>query len=156
LIYFDAGFNPRNVPRFAVKAKRGMVYEPLTREEETMGVSTNARMLHMTIVNRKLEKWPIHIVTQRGIRVIDVFRAIYDTYSQPLTHGELKDFGAEYIDRCKRAFLQRCHDSPEFDHIEERRGMLRIDLMRGRRIFKGLIPVSGQPWTYELLFDDGR
>ena len=154
LIYFDAGFNPR-IPRYAVKAKRGPVYERLTREEEVMRVSTNAGIMSMTIVCQKLPRWPIYIKRSDNIRVIDVFRAIYDTYSQPLTHQELRDLGEAQIERCRAAFLQRCHDSPEFDHIEERKGMLRIDLLRGRRIFKGLVPVPTQPWTYELLFDDG-
>jgi len=155
LIYFDVGFNPR-IPRYAVKAKRGPVHEPLTREEEVMSVSTNAGMMSMTIICKKLQKWPIHLKRSDILRVVDVFRAIYDTYSQPLTHQDLKELGEEHIERCRRAFLQRCHDSLEFDHIEERKGMLRIDLLRGRRIFKGLITVPGQPWTYELLFDEGR
>ncbi|KAF8963038.1 hypothetical protein BDZ97DRAFT_1068198 [Flammula alnicola] len=46
--------------------------------------------------------------------------------------------GDEYIERCQRAFKQRCEDSSQFTHIEERRGLLRIDILRGRRISKVL------------------
>ncbi|KDR83034.1 hypothetical protein GALMADRAFT_238795 [Galerina marginata CBS 339.88] len=153
LIYFDAGFNPRN-SKYPVKAKRGLHWSPLTREEETMFVSLGAFISNMVIINKRLEAWPIHIRMSHNIRIIDVFRAIYDVYAQPLTERELRDCGPEYIQRCERAFLQRCQDGPDFAHNEQRKGMLRIDLLRGRRVFKGLTPIPGQPHTFELLFDD--
>ncbi|KAF8886238.1 hypothetical protein CPB84DRAFT_1787745 [Gymnopilus junonius] len=156
LVYYDAGFNPR-IPRYAVKVRRDLINEPLTREEEVMPVSVSATIRSMTIICKKLPRWPIYLRRpDTSLRVIDIFRAIYDTYSMPLTHQELRELGEDYIEKCRRAYLQRCRDSPEFDHLEERKGMLRIDLLRGRRIFKGLIPVPGQAWTYELLFDEGR
>lgn len=111
---------------------------------------------HITIINRKLDRWPIHIHLPYQIRVIDVFRAIHDMYAQPLTHQEMESIGAEAIARCGRAWKQRCEDGPEPTHIEERKGLLRIDLLRGRRIFKGLVPTRMQSDTYELLFDEGR
>ncbi|KAF8182296.1 hypothetical protein BJ912DRAFT_1061778 [Pholiota molesta] len=113
----------------------------------------------MVIINKKLHLWPIHLKNNNSwhaLRVIDVFRAIYDTYAQPLTPQELAHFGDEYVRRCQPAFMRRCEDSPQFTHVEERRGLLRIDLLRGHRIFKGLVPIPGRPFHYELLFDDGH
>lgn len=155
LIWFDAGFNPR-LKKYAIKAKRGPVFTPLTREEETMLIAPNECIHHITIINRKLDRWPIHIHLPYEIRVIDVFRAIHDMYAQPLTNKEIDSIGAEAIARCGRAWKQRCEDGPDFTHNEEKKGLLRIDLLRGRRIFKGLIPIRGQGDTYELLFDEGR
>lgn len=106
----------------------------------------------MWIVHRDLHKWPIQ-VREKRIRVIDVFMAIYDEYSIPLTSQELVEIGPEYLERCRRSFEQRCRDGPSWRHIEEAKGFLRIDLLRGRRIFKGIQPVPGQPATYELLLD---
>lgn len=158
LITFDAGFDPRD-RKYPVKAKRGYHSTALTREEMDIPVVYSTIIPEMVIVNQKLHLWPIHLKNPNAwhtLRVIDVFRAIYDTYAQPLTPHELSHFGEDYIRRCQPAFAQRCQDSPQFTHIEERRGLLRIDLLRGRRIFKGLVPIPGRPLQWELLFDDGH
>ena len=63
-------------------------------------------------------------------------------------------FGRETIKRCEAAFKQRCDDGPELACLAERKGMLRIDLLRGRRIFKGLYPDIGQVNSYKLFFDN--
>ena len=158
LITFDAGFDPRD-RKYAVKAKRGYHSTPLTREEMDIPVVYSTIIPEMVIVNEKLHLWPIHLKNANPwhtLRIIDVFRAIYDTYAQPLTPQELTHFGKDYIRRCQPAFTQRCQDSSQFTHIEERRGLLRIDLLRGRRIFKGLVPIPGRPLRWELLFDEGH
>ncbi|KAF9527510.1 hypothetical protein CPB83DRAFT_855905 [Crepidotus variabilis] len=129
---------------------------PLSSEERNMLVSNNTLFSEIVIVNKTLEAWPIVIRPTHRIRVIDVFRAIYDTYAIPLTREELARLGAERIQRSERAFLQRCQDSPESTHFLERQGMTRIDLLRGRRIFKGLIHHRGAPnHQFELIFDEG-
>lgn len=106
----------------------------------------------MWIVHKSLPKWPVH-VNLKKIRVIDVFMWIYDEYAEPLTAQELIEIGPEYLQRCRPFFEQRCRDGPSWQHVEEKRGILRVDLLRGRRIFKGLQPIPGQPSTYELLLD---
>lgn len=131
---------------------------PLTPEERNLLVSSNTIYKRLVIVNRDLAEWPIVIEPKSGqkIRVIDVFRAVYETYAVPLTKDELARRGPEYIQRCERAFFQRCEDAPEATHFLERQGMTRIDLLRGRRIFKGLLHHRGRPaWELELLFDEG-
>jgi len=131
---------------------------PLTPEERNLLVSNNTIYKRLVIVNRDLAEWPIVIEPKSGqkIRVIDVFRAVYETYAVPLTKDELARRGPEYIQRCERAFFQRCEDAPEATHFLERQGMTRIDLLRGRRIFKGLVHHRGRPaWELELLFDEG-
>ncbi|KAF8157910.1 hypothetical protein B0H34DRAFT_434552 [Crassisporium funariophilum] len=152
-VYFDAGFDPRQ-DKYAPRAKRGAYSTPLTREECTMCISSSAYIPEIIIISRKLEMWPVHIRGNRNLRVIDIFRQIYDTYSRQLTQEELMRWGPEYIARCERAFKQRCEDGPALTVHAERHGMLRIDLLRGRRIFKGLVPIRGKPMHYELLFED--
>ncbi|PPQ78732.1 hypothetical protein CVT25_010735 [Psilocybe cyanescens] len=154
-IYFDAGFNPR-IPKYAPRVKRGMYVTPLSRQEEIMEIAEDAAIYKISLVNRTLHKWPIDMHFKYQIRVVDIFRAIYDTYSQPLTRAEYERLGEDVIAQCFPAFKQRCIDGPEFMHNEERKGFLRIDLLRGHRIFKGLVAIPSKPNTFEILFDDGR
>ncbi|KAH9480696.1 hypothetical protein JR316_0007296 [Psilocybe cubensis] len=154
-IYFDAGFNPR-IPKYAPRVDRGLYMSPMTREEETMEISYDAAVYKISLVNRTLSNWKIDMHFKYHIRVIDVFRAIYDTFSQPLTRQEYESLGEDVIKECFPAFKQRCMDIPEFAHAEERKGFLRIDLLKGRRVFKGLVPIPNKPNTFEILFDDGR
>jgi hypothetical protein len=155
LITFDAGFNPR-LERYAVRALRpgDYVSSPLSRQESVIQLSETAFVNWIVITCDKLSLWPIQLKQTTNLRVIDIFRAIYEAYAQPLTQEELLYFGRETIGCCAAAFKQRCEDGPELACIAERRGMLRIDLLRGRRIFKGLYPERGKAGHYNLLFDD--
>jgi len=155
LVYFDAGFDPR-VDRCTVKVKRDVVMQPLSSEERRIPMTTAAEPLcDVTLVCSKLPTWPVRVWNPQGITVWDVFMAIHHNFAQPLTPQELIDIGPAYIQRCQRHFAQRCEDSPELSHVVERRGMARIDMLRGRRIFRGLEPMKGFPRCYDLQFDDG-
>ena len=155
LITFDAGFNPR-FEKYAVRAFKLGDYasSALSRQDSVMQLSETAFVNWIVITCDKLPFWPIQLQQTTNLRVIDIFRAIYDTYAQPLTPEEFLHFGREYIGRCEAAFKQRCEDGPELACVAERRGMLRIDLLRGRRIFKGLYPDRGKVGHYKLFFDD--
>lgn len=156
LLYFDAGFNPRHA-KFEVCTLQGGRGTPLAPEERNAHMSNNTLFQQVVITNETLKKWPIVVYPSQPsqrIRVIDVFRAIYDTYAVPLTREELALYGPDYIQRCERAFLQRCKDAKESTHFLEKQGMTRIDLLKGRRIFKGLVHRSGFPnHHFELIFD---
>jgi len=151
LICFDIGFNPR-MERYAIKTKRGLDRRPLTEEEKNIPAGLGMHLNEMWIVHKALPKWPVHVDVKK-IRVIDVFMWIYDEFAEPLTAQELMEIGPEYLERCRPFFDQRCRDGPSWQHVEERKGILRIDLLRGRRRFVGLQPIPGKPATYELLLD---
>lgn len=119
-----------------------------------MQLSETAFVNWIVITCDKLPLWAIKLKQTTNLRVIDIFRAIYDTYAQPLTQEELIYFGREAVERCGAAFKQRCDDGPELACLAEKKGMLRIDLLRGRRIFKGLYPDRGNAGSYKLFFDD--
>lgn len=153
LVYFDAGFDPREHKFEVCIVNRGHRV-PLARDQRNLVISTEK----IVIKNESLKHWPIYISpnpTTGVIRVIDVFRAIYDTYAVPLTRDELAWFGRDYIQRCEPAFLQRCRDSRESTHYLEKEGMRRIDLLRGKRIFRGVVQRADKPKYFELLFDRG-
>ena len=154
LLYFDTGFDPRESRYEVCTVTRGHRV-PLTKDQRNLVVSTEKILIR----NETLKRWPVMIypnTTSRVIRVVDVFRAIYDTYAVPLTRDELASIGREYIQRCEPSFLQRCKDAREATHYLENQGMRRIDLLRGKRIFKGLIQHRGAPaHHFDLLFDRG-
>mgnify|MGYP001159211209 CR=1 FL=1 len=156
-LFFDAAFDPRvrgyeiQVIRYGEGGR-----SPMAREEERMPVSPHAFMTEMTLICDKLSRWPVVVHSPTGIRVIDVFRAIFDTYSIVLTKAELMHFGRERIDRCQRAFEQRCNDGPQLPPVTMAKGICRIDLLRGEKIFKGLTPLSGPqypPNCWQLHFE---
>jgi len=150
-IIFDTAFDPR-MTKYAIVTKLGLDSRPLSDEEQEMSAGLGVYINEMWIVHKNLPKWTIH-VKRNNIRVIDVFRWIYDDFSQPLTRQELVEIGPEYLQRCRPSFEQRCRDAPSWQHVEERKGVLRVDLLRGKRRFVGLQPLPGQPATYELLLD---
>jgi len=153
-LYFDAGFDPGR-DKWAIRAKRGGYFSPLTAEEAATPVSPHCNITEMIIINSTLEQWPIVVRRSGGLRCIDVFEAIFNTYNVVLTAEERKQIGRQYIERCERAFLQRCADSPGLPLYNERCGMRRVDLLRGKRIFKGLTQTAGSN-KWSLHFEDIR
>ncbi|RXW25383.1 hypothetical protein EST38_g467 [Candolleomyces aberdarensis] len=143
-LFFDTGFDPRT-PGFEIQVIRygETSRSVIAREEETMLVSPHAFMTEMTLINERLAQWPVVVHNSRGIRCVDVFRAIYKAYSIVLTKSELMNWGQDYIDRCQRAFEQRCNDGPQLPPVTKARGLCRIDLLKGERIFKGITPLTG-------------
>jgi hypothetical protein len=153
LLHFDVGFDPR-IDDWNIRANRGGYSTPLAREELVLPVSTHCVLTKMVIHCRVLDQWPITIERDQGLRCVDVFRAIYDTYHKPLTSMELAALGDGYIERCRPAFEQRCKDSPGLPLFNQQRGMRRVDLLRGRRIFKGLTRTSESGAKWVLQFDE--
>ncbi|KAJ7583456.1 hypothetical protein C8J56DRAFT_210192 [Mycena floridula] len=128
---------------------RGKVYSRITREEEELPVSTHCKVTKMVIVCRELSRWPVRVERREGIRCIDVFIAIYETFQKPLTSTERRELNSN-SSSCQRHFEQRCRDSPGITEVNLRQGLLRIDLLRGQRIFRG-IRQAGADWV--LLID---
>ncbi|KAG2009596.1 hypothetical protein CC2G_012510 [Coprinopsis cinerea AmutBmut pab1-1] len=143
-VYFDAAFDPRLVG-YEIKVLRygETRWAPMLRDEETQLVFPHAFMTDMIIIHPTLAQWPVYVWNPRGIRCIDVFRAIYDTYSIPLSQDEIEEWGPEYIERCKRVFEQRCEEGPRLPQVTRVKGICRVDLLRGEKIFKGLVPYKG-------------
>lgn len=158
-LYFDVGFDPRK-DQWAIRVDRGGFLGPIKREESDIPVSPHTTLTEMTISCKPpngfpdhFTLWPIHVRRSRGLRCIDVFRAIFDTYNILLTEKEKAQIGDKYLRRCERAFKQRCKDSPGLPLYNEECGMRRVDVLRGRRIFKAI--TQDPTNTYWVLhFDD--
>lgn len=147
-MYFDIGFDPRT----DLKAKHDGGYRPLSEEEFDTPASSHCDLTEMIVVGpAPLDQWPIRIQRSQGIRCIDVFQKIYTKLSEPLTEDEKDAIGRDYIERCTPAFKQRCKDCPGLTRYNEKCGMLRVDLLRGRRIFEGLTRDSkSATWVLQI------
>jgi len=77
------------------------------------------------------------------------FKAIYDTLQHRLTDEDLRAFGEARIQRCVPYFLQRAADSPGLMDYNKRYGMRRVDLLKSRRFFRGIVQ-SGEDWILLL------
>lgn len=153
-IFFDVRCNP-SADEWNIRARRRNqgCNTPLTPSEREMPVSTHCTVTNMLIyfVSPHLVGWPVPVRRDEGIRCIDIFQAIYEKLQGRLTSEDRRRYGEEYIRRCRPAFEQRCREDPGLPEYNERQGMRRVDLLRGRTVFKGL-KRSGADWV--LFFED--
>jgi hypothetical protein len=149
LLYFDIGIDPSIVSNLTLNRNGFNTHTTLAEQE--IPASSHCNLTEMTIVCEGLGWWPIRIKRDEGLRCIDVFKAIYETFHQRLTDEErlaLDPYG-----RCIPAFLQRCRDSPGVNEWNENQGLKRVDLLRGHRIFKGIYQ-AGNEWI--LMIDNPK
>jgi hypothetical protein len=151
-ICFDVAFDPRKskgvtIPLYPDVAHRTDMPHDMIR----MPASTHCKLGDMRIYLEDFRCWPIKVKRKEGIRCLDVFEAVYKTLQHRLTDEDVRTFGEARIQRCYNFFLQRCADSPGLKDYNIQYGMRRVDLLRGRRFFRGLVQ-SGEEWT--LLLDD--
>ncbi|KAK6987532.1 hypothetical protein R3P38DRAFT_1320394 [Favolaschia claudopus] len=144
LLYFDIGFDPRNHDNLKDRrSKAGMT--PVPEEDRILSASSHCFITDMNIVCPKVG---VVMVSRRdGIRCIDVFDAIFQTYNEPMRQTEYPGPDVK-IERYMRHFKARCDACPNPSR-EFWVGMRRVDLLRGRRIFDGLTRL-GSDWELKL------
>ena len=155
LLYFDIGFDPRYDMNIRVYRSGDYLGSRtmMTPQEGYIPVSSHCMVTKMVIVCKELSRWPVIVGRPEGLRCFDVFYAIYKTFQVPLTEREKREIDRSYLDRCRPAFEQRCKDSPGLYEWNLQEGMRRVDLLRGRRMFKG-IKQSGAEWTLMMDSED--
>ncbi|KZT65841.1 hypothetical protein DAEQUDRAFT_497326 [Daedalea quercina L-15889] len=123
-------------------------------------------LTEMQIRCSQLPHWDIVVnpAGPGGIRCIDVYRAIYETFQKELSETERDHYIPSGRRRqCEAAWRKRCKEAPGLPEVNLKKGMCRIDLLEGRTIFMGLrrpVPTDDKPdrvWVLELGFpNDGR
>lgn len=116
-----------------------------------------AGLTQMTIRVPALAHWDVHVARPAGIRCIDVYHAIWETFNTVLSPVECE----RWIPRDPAArkrwdehWHRRCRASPGLSEVERRNGKRRVDLLEGRRIFMGLrrpLEEDGKPDSYWVL-----
>lgn len=86
-----------------------------------------------------------------GIRVRDVFEAIYSAFDTPLTPHEKSLIPLRLRAGCEEAFRLRCNLAPELPIMQQRQGWKRVDALLHETLFRGLTQSkSGGGWTLNL------
>lgn len=131
-ICFDVAFDPRKsrgvtVPISTDVAHRmDMSYDAIRLPASTHCTLTEMRL---TLDQEEFKCWPIKVKRKEGIRCLDVFEAIYKTLQHRLTDEDVRTFG--------------------LSDYNKQYGMRRVDLLRGRRFFRGIVQ-SGDDWILRL------
>ena len=95
--------------------------------------------------------WNIFVNRRGGIRIIDVFEQIYESFSIVLNDDEKKKLNPHRMKYYDRALRRRCAITPGLALLEERKGMRRVDLLEGHTIFMGLELSAGRDyWLLRL------
>ncbi|KAG1748256.1 uncharacterized protein EDB91DRAFT_870110 [Suillus paluster] len=93
-------------------------------------------------------KWNIDVKRDEGIRVRDIFEAIYTVFDEPLTPQEKNLIPLRLRAGCEEAFRLRCSLAPVFPTIQ---GWKRVDTLLHKTLFRGLTqPKPGGDWTLNL------
>jgi hypothetical protein len=143
LLYYDVAFDPRELDN--VKDNRAIHFLALPQEDRELPVCAHSTLTAIVIDCPHVGS----LVVERpeGLRCIDVFYAIYCKYKKKPRTNEMPVDKAKY----RAAFEQRCKDCPGLDDFNRRAGFLRVDLLRGKRIFNGLKRSKGR---WELVIHD--
>lgn len=138
-LFYDVGMHPWVEGVGIRKYISGSAYtEALTREQLDLPVSSHCILRRMTIMCEHMDRWPIVAERAEGLRCLDVFEAIYRTFSVPLTAEEKSSYTRQFLDSCMPAFKQRCLDGPGLTARNEAMGLCRIDVLRTKKIFRGI------------------
>jgi hypothetical protein len=108
------------------EARQGL--RPLTVNERNKAASEPG-LTEMVIHCVDLPDWPVYVIRQSGIRCVDVFEAIQDTYNVVLTAME-RSIHQNRVRDVKR----RRPPTPE----GTKKGVRRRDLLEGKTLFLGL------------------
>jgi len=113
--------------------------------------AADEQLEEMTIECERLPSWFIRVKPKNGICCRDVFEAIFRTYNEVLTEAERSAIPEEQLSRIEAAFKARCAGSPGLIEYEERMGFRRVDLLKGKTLFLGLIrPTPDSNWVLKL------
>lgn len=126
-----------------------------TEKWATSPLSDSGTLTLMIVKCKLLPQWDIVVQNDQGIRCRDVFLAIHRSLNLRLTEYEKRAYVSEEERKeVEEAFGKRCRDVPMLDHVARREGLLRVDLLKGQRIFMGLTrpPDGGEFWWLHLGF----
>lgn len=103
---------------------------PLSVQERNKSAAEPG-LTEMVIHCAELPDWPVHVARQSGIRCVDVFEAIRDTYNVVLTTTE-RNMHQQRV----RDIERRRPPTPE--GAAGKKGVRRRDLLEGKTLFLGL------------------
>ncbi|KAG1901082.1 fungal-specific transcription factor domain-containing protein [Suillus fuscotomentosus] len=150
LLHFDIAFPTYDI-EYMQDSSYGIRQTPLSDADLDMPAA-DEELTNMTI-NFKCDplQWDIYVKRDKGIRVRDVFEAIYSAFDIPLTLHEKSLIPIHLHAGCEEAFRLRCNLAPVLPILQKRQGWKRIDALLHETIFRGLAQSKrGECWTLNL------
>ncbi|TFK52393.1 hypothetical protein OE88DRAFT_1734395 [Heliocybe sulcata] len=141
------------VDRVRLRSPRGDT-RPLTAAD-LHKPAADTPLVEMTIVCADLPQWQVRVRRPEGVRIVDVLDGIHRTYAAPLSAADKEALGTEKIEQCEGAFRRRCRAACALDEWEREQGIRRVDMLRGKTMFLGLIRhpqsgIAGDVWMLYL------
>jgi hypothetical protein len=161
---FDIAFQPdpynpsgRYKPGARIWDMQRRLYLPdqTVREHLEQPASSHCTVYKMHIIVSVNPEWSTVVERRRGIRCLDVFRAVYDMLQKPLTRRELGMIPPGSLRYCEDAQNARIKDTPVLEEAERRRGILRIDSFVNYRFLQGLTQ-KDDVWMLDTCSPDGK
>jgi hypothetical protein len=122
--------------------------------------AANVPITEMTIrcAPLPLPTWDIRVRRHGGgpLRCADVFTAIHESLYTPLTEAEKGQWAPQYLEACEPYFKARCVASTALTDWEEKKGLRRVDLLKGRTMFKGIARAAPEKGYWVLHLDKQR
>ncbi|KAG1795533.1 uncharacterized protein BJ212DRAFT_581583 [Suillus subaureus] len=113
--------------------------------------AANKELTDMTIkFQHNPLQWDICVKRDKGIRVRDVFEAIYSAFDKPLTPHEKSLIPHHLHAGYEEAFRLRCNLAPVLPFMQENQGWKRVDVLLYETIFCGLAQSKRGDWTLNL------
>ncbi|KAG2130620.1 uncharacterized protein EDB93DRAFT_1047185, partial [Suillus bovinus] len=149
-LHFDIAFPTHDI-EFVQDFSYGIQKAPLSDADLDMPAA-DEELTNMTInFQRNPLRWDIHVKRDEGIRVRDVFEAIYSAFDIPITLYEKSLMPPRLHAGCEEAFRLRCDLAPVPLIMQQCQGWKRIDTLLHETIFRGLTQSKrGEDWTLNL------
>ncbi|KAG1860206.1 hypothetical protein DFJ58DRAFT_619627, partial [Suillus subalutaceus] len=148
-LHFDIAFPTHDI-EYMQDSSYGIQQTPLS-DANLDKPAANEELTEMTIkFQRNPLQWDIYVKRDEGIRVRDVFEAIYSAFDKLLTPHE-KSLIPHYLHAgCEEAFRLRCNLAPVLPLMQKIQGWKRVDALLHETIFRGLAQSKRGDWTLNL------
>ncbi|KAF8624392.1 hypothetical protein AX15_005878 [Amanita polypyramis BW_CC] len=137
-VFFDIAFDPRENDGARIKISEGARVQSMPYENLDQSACTHDLLTEMTIyhADARYAMWPIRVRRKEGIRVRDVYAAIYDSFHKTVRSED----GIPEGDRRNAEPHRdaRCRQASGLYEYNWRQGLLRVDVLRSHTIFAGI------------------
>ncbi|KAG0693122.1 hypothetical protein DFH29DRAFT_965620, partial [Suillus ampliporus] len=147
-LHFDVVFPTRDI-EYRRNSPCGVQRTPLCDADLDKPAADELTMMTINFQRNPFE-WDINVKRDEGIRVRDVFEAIYAAFDVPLTPYEKSLIPLRLHAGCEEAFRLRCNLAPVLPIVEKRQGWKRVDTLLHESIFCGLTQSKSGDWTLNL------
>lgn len=149
-LHFDVAFQTRDI-EFRQSSAYGVQRTRLSDIDLDKPAADEKLVKMMITFQRGPFEWDIDVKRDEGIRVRDVFEAIYAAFDVPLTPYEKSLIPHHRRAVYEDAFKLRCKLAPGLPIVEQRKGWKRVDTLLHETLFRGITqPKSGGDWVLNL------